>query len=537
MMKKFRYSIETTFKKLGSRHFNVIGPLVINPKSVKLMTIRQDIQEYSLFIDGKLTPADKGSLFDSFNPSTGKVFARVAKAQAGDLDLAVKAARKAFDQGPWPRMSLVERGIYLKRLAGLIRKEAKELALLECLDTGKTIKQTTFIDINTCAETFEYFSNVTTALDVKEVNIDAPVHCQVSREPYGVVGCIIPWNYPLIMTAWKMAPALMAGNTVVFKPSPLASVSVARLGEILARVGFPDGAVNVVTSDQIDVAKRLVEHEDVDLISFTGGTETGLEVVKSSAKHRVKKTILELGGKSPNIVFADCDLEAAVGGTLSAIFMNQGAMCTAGSRLFIEESIYDEFLKRLVERTKKLKVGPADQHTTDIGPLISHGHLEKTLAFVERAKGQGAKVDCGGEAVNVAGAPEGFYFAPTILGDIDHSSEAAQSEIFSPLLYRRAFQGEEEVVALANATKFGLAASIWTKDLEKANRVTRQLKCGTVWINTYGGFYNEAPYGGFKQSGVGRELGEEGLNEFTQTKNVITDQTPGGKPLVTAWFG
>ncbi len=494
-----------------------------------------DQKKFDLWIDGKVVPSSSGKQFDLINPSTGEVFGRAADANKEDMLKAIASARQAFDKRTWTNLSLAERGIYLKKIASLIRKYAKELADLESVNCGKTLKQSTFIDIPTAADCFEYFSCINAQLKERENKVAAPVNSTTRFEPMGVVGCIIPFNYPLIMAAWKMAPTLMAGNTIVFKPSSLAPASVLRLAQIIKEAGLPDGVVNIVTTTDHDVGKILIEHPDVNMISFTGGTQTGQEVMRLASR-TTKKLSLELGGKSPNIVFADCDVEAAIGGTMSAIFMNQGQMCTAGSRLLVEDKIYDEFMSKLVEKTTALTIGNALDYQTSFGPVISLNARDKMLGFIERAVKEGAKILCGGKIPQGEKYKRGFYIEPTILTNVDPSSEIAQEEIFGPVLAVMKFSDCRSGATIANNSKYGLAACIWTKDLEKAKEVAKQLQVGTIWINTYGGFYNEASFGGYKQSGFGRELGVEGLLEFTQSKNICIDQTPGGKPLVSNWF-
>jgi betaine-aldehyde dehydrogenase len=432
---------------------------------------------------------------------------------------------------------LKERGACLAAIARRIREHAKELADIESRNTGKTIKQSTFIDIPTTAETFEYFAAAFDAFKGTLNPVCAPVQSLTEQEPVGVVGCVIPWNYPLITSAWKLAPALMAGNTVVLKPSPVACAAVMRLAQIIQESGLPEGVVNIISSRRPETADILVTHAQVDMISFTGSTRTGRSVMRAAAG-TTKKLILELGGKSPNIVFADCDMEAALGGTLSAIFMNQGQMCTAGSRLLVAEELYVPFVERLVERTRALKIGHALSYETDFGPLVSQEHRDHILAMIYQARGEGAVLACGGRIPALADprASGGFYLEPAIFTDVNPSMSIVQEEVFGPVLTVQRFQTTEEAVALANDTPYGLAACIWTKDLIKAHTVSRKLRCGTVWINTYGGFYNEAPFGGYKHSGFGRELGAEGLREYTQTKHVCLDRTPGGMPLVASWF-
>jgi acyl-CoA reductase-like NAD-dependent aldehyde dehydrogenase len=491
-------------------------------------------QQFDLLIEGKINPSLGNKYFDAVNPSNGEVFARMADADTVDVEMAVSAARLGFDHGRWPQMSIGERGGSLLKIASLIRENAKELAELECASTGKTIKHTTFIDIPTAAETFEYFGHLSGNLIHETIRNSSPVLSVIEREPVGVVAAIIPWNYPMIMTAWKLAPALLAGNCVVLKPSPTACASVMLLAKLAIQAGLPKGVLNIITSSRAQAGRELVSSPEVDMVSFTGSTKTG-EAVMAAASKGVKKLTLELGGKSPNIVFADCDMEAALGGTLSAIFMNQGQMCTAGSRLLVEDKIYQKFVEKLVERAKKLKIGPADNFETEFGPLVSAEQRDIVLQFIEKGKKEGAKLACGGKIPDLLNGP-GAYLEPTIFINVRNSMGIAQEEVFGPVLCVIPFTSADEAVHIANDTKYGLAAMIWTKDLEKANKVAHRLRCGTVWINTYGAFLNEMPFGGYKQSGFGRELGLAGLWEYTQIKHIATDQTPGGRSLVTSWF-
>jgi len=497
-----------------------------------MKTAKSKIRHYDLWTGGKIHPAFGKGTFASYNPSTGEVLAQLANAQIEDVRSAILSAHRAYEEGSWKNMTAAERGIYLKRIAKIIRDNAKELAELESLDVGKTLKQTTFIDVPTCADTFDFFSNVGHWLEPRQNIVDAPIDSVTEREPYGVVSCIIPWNYPLIMAGWKIAPALIAGNAVILKPSPLASVSLSALAEFIKDIGLPPGILNIVTTNEVSAARELVQHPKVGMVSFSGGTQTGKAVLKDSAE-TLKKSVLELGGKSAAIVFGDCDLEATIGGVMSSIFMNQGQMCTACSRLFIEDSIYEKFVKQLVEKTKALKIGLAQEATTDFGPVISAEHRDNILAFVEEAKNSGAKIVCGGKAVSGRG---GFYIEPTILVDVKNEMNVAREEIFGPILCVMSFRTEEEAVRQANDSSFGLAACIWTKNMDRGKKISRELTAGTVWINTYGGFYNEVSFGGCKGSGFGRELGLEGLLEFTQSKHICIDKTPGGRPLVASWF-
>ncbi|MDP2940349.1 MAG: aldehyde dehydrogenase family protein [Candidatus Omnitrophota bacterium] len=494
------------------------------------------MKKYQMYINGAFFEGARKETLESINPSNEEVIASFPKASLEDAREAIDVARLAFDKGEWPCLSHQERGQYLLKIAQAIRQEAKALSQIESMSTGKTLKQTTFIDIPTCASTFEYFAFVASELKGETIPVPAPALSLTQREPTGVVASIIPWNYPLIMFAWKIAPALACGNTVVLKPSQFGCLSILELTALIDKIGLPKGVVNVITGDGKELGPELAANPKVDMISFTGSTNVGKEIMRL-ASNNTKKIHLELGGKSPNIVFADCDLEAALGGAMSAIFMNQGQMCTAGSRLLIEESIHDKFLKCLIEKTKRLKIGNSLDYTTDFGPLISREHRQNVLKFIETGVKEKASLVCGGKIPSAEQFKKGFYLEPTIFANVENSMTIAQEEIFGPVLSVIKFTSVEEAIKIANDTKYGLAAMVWTKDLNKANMVAKKLQVGTVWINTYGGFYNEAPFGGYKQSGIGRELGKEGLWEYTQLKHINLDLTEGGKSLVTTWFG
>lgn len=446
-----------------------------------------------------------------------------------DIERVIQRARHAFDEGVWRGFSFAERGIYLKKIAKLIRDHAKELADLEIRDVGKTSKHANFIDIPTAADCFEYFSSV--ALDEVDNKVPAPVKSLSVYEPRGVVAAICSYNYPMIYAAWKIAPAIIAGNCVILKPSPVASATIHRLGELLNKIGLPEGVVNIVTTSDDKAAAKLVDSDLIDMISFTGSTRTGQKIMEA-ASTTTKKVILELGGKSPNIVFADCNQEAALGGALSGIFINQGQMCTAGSRLFLQTDIYGQFMERLVKRASTIKIGDPASASTEFGPMANGEHRDHLLEMIDIAKKAGAKVVCGGKIPS----EKGYYLEPTILTDVTNDMAIAQQECFGPILSVIKFDNEEDVIRQANDTPYGLAACVWTQDDAKAKRVAEQLQAGTVWINTYGNFFNEAPFGGYKQSGFGRELGADGLKEYMQVKHICVDQTPGGMPLAASWF-
>lgn len=469
----------------------------------------------------------------SINPCTEETIGEFPKATTNDLQDAIGAARAAFDRGEWPKFTFDERAVYLRKIASLIREGAFHLSSIETQDTGKTIKQTTFIDIPTAADVYDYFAGAATEVKGETLSVPRPALSYTVKDAVGVVAAIIPWNYPFLMAAWKIAPAIILGNAVVLKPSQYASLSCLELAKIFDKAGLPKGVVNIVTGSGKEIGMGLAQDPGVDMISFTGSTENGREIMKAASVN-IKKLSLELGGKSANIVFDDCDLEAAVGGSLSAIFMNQGQMCVAGSRLLLQKSVYKKFIELFVEKTKKLKIGDSQQPDTDIGALISKQQQKTVLDYITIGKKE-ARLLCGGKVPD--GFSRGFYVEPTIFIDVKNSMRIAREEIFGPVLSVIEFSTQEEAIAIANDSPYGLAAMVWTKDIAKAGTVSKQLRCGTVWVNTYGGFYNEAPFGGYKQSGIGRELGKEGMLEYTETKHVNIDLSPGGKSLVTNWFG
>ncbi|MEW5758999.1 MAG: aldehyde dehydrogenase family protein [Candidatus Omnitrophota bacterium] len=489
------------------------------------------MKKYQLYINGNWL--DTKEVISSIDPSTEEVIAEIPKADNNLVKQAISFARTTFDKGDWSNLAFSERAEYLKKISEGILENAQKLAELEARDTGKTIKQTTFIDVPTAAECFDYFSKVESELKGEQVSVPFGGQSTVVREPLGVIASITPWNYPLIMAAWKIAPALACGNTIVFKPSQLASLTSLELAKIIDKAGLPKGVFNIVTGSGAEIGKELAQNTSVDMVAFTGSTEVGKEVM-SLASNNVKKVFLELGGKSPNIVFDDCDLEAAVGGTMSAIFMNQGQMCVAGSRLLLQDTIYDKFIELLIEKTKKLKLGPALDYSSDIGPLVSKQQRQRVLDYIEIGKKE-ARLLCGGNIPKDFN--KGYFLAPTIFDNVKNNMRIAREEIFGPVLSIIKFSSEDEAIEIANDTIYGLAAMIWTKDLLRANIVSKKLRSGTVWVNTYGMFFNQTPFGGYKQSGIGRELGRDGLLEYTQTKHINIDLTSGGKSLVSSWFG
>ncbi|MEA3560858.1 MAG: aldehyde dehydrogenase family protein [Candidatus Omnitrophota bacterium] len=469
------------------------------------------------------------------NPATGEVLAEISQLVKQEVEAAIQTARQAFDRGPWAKISLAERKNFLLKISQGILDHAYELAQLETKNTGKPIKESTFMDIPSSAKTFEYFANnLEHYLKGKKIELDSKAESQLLYEPRGVVVLIVPWNYPFLIASWKMAQALAAGNTVILKPSSLTPLTALKLAEIVSEAGLPEGVVNVVNASGIEVGSALCSDNRIDMISFTGSTETGKEIMNFASKNP-KKLIMELGGKSASIILADCDIETAVSGALSSVFLNQGQMCTAMSRILIDKRISERFKERFIKKAKKIKLGNGLDPETQMGPLISEEHRQKVISYVEKAKIEGARVLCGGE---ISGKPElknGFFFEPTVFGQVDPEMSVFQQEIFGPVVCISEFSQEEEGIKLANDSSFGLACSIWSNDLEKARNLSKEINAGTIWINTYGMFYNAAPYGGFKQSGFGKELGEEGFLEYTRLKHVNYDIS-GEKPLVASWY-
>ena len=474
-----------------------------------------------LFIGGSWMDARSGRTFETLNPATNKVLARIAEAEEADLDTAVTAARAAFDGGPWPKMTAAERGRILWRMADLLMQKADEVARLESLDNGKPIFESRQVDIPLVAEIFQYYAGWATKITGDTLPARAGAFTYTLREPVGVVAAIVPWNFPLLLTSWKVAPALAAGNTVLIKPSSNTPLTALKLAEIAQEAGLPDGVLNVVTGRGSVIGMAMVKHAGVDKIAFTGETKTGMEIMKAGAE-TLKKITLELGGKSPNIVCADADLDAAVRGATVGIFYGKGEVCAAGSRLFVEKKIHDEFVQKLVARTKKMVPGDPLDPKTRFGAIVSRPQLEKVLRYIATGKEEGAQLVAGGERAHVEGL-DGNFVLPTVFDHVQPGMRIAREEIFGPVLSTLEFSDPEEAIAQANATPYGLAAGLWTRDVAKAHRAARALKAGTIWINTYNRYDPALPFGGYKQSGYGRELGAAALEHYTQLKSVWVD--------------
>lgn len=471
-----------------------------------------------MYINGEWVDAQSGKTREIVNPASGEVIALAAEGDVEDARHAIQVARQAFDSGEWAELPAAERARYLFAIADKLEARAEEIARLETLDNGKPLRESRF-DVADAAGCFRYYAGLVTKPDGQTYHVADPVQAMVVREPVGVCGLIVPWNYPLLMAVWKIAPALAAGNTIVFKPSEVTPVTARTLFEIIEEVGISKGVANMVMGPGPTVGHELAASHLVDKISFTGGTATGRSIMTAAAGN-IKKISLELGGKSPNIVFADADFDTAVDYALFGIFANQGQVCSAGSRLLLEESIHDRFVERLVERAKQIRVGAGDDPETEMGPLVSQAHMEKVLRYIELGKAEGARLVCGGNRLAANGLDKGYFVEPTIFVDTTPDMRIVQEEIFGPVLAVQKFTDEEDAIRLANNTVYGLAGGVFTQDGAKAMRVIKKLRAGITWINCYHPTYNEAPWGGYKQSGIGRGLGTFGFDEFTEVKQI-----------------
>jgi aldehyde dehydrogenase (NAD+) len=474
--------------------------------------------QYPLLIGGKWRDSVSGKTFATLNPATGEELCRVAEGDKADIDLAVKAARKAFE-GPWSKMNASERGRLLHRLADLVEQHQEELAALESLDNGKPYRDSIAADLPLTIKCYRYYAGWADKIHGKTIPVEGPFFCYTKHEPVGVVGQIIPWNFPLLMQAWKWGPALASGCTIVLKPAEQTPLTALRVAELAQEAGVPDGVINVVPGFGPTAGAGLSEHMDVDKVAFTGEYTTGQIIMQAAAKSNLKRVSLELGGKSPNIVFADADLDAAVEGAYFGLFFNQGQCCCAGSRLFVEEKVHDQLVEKLVKRAKASKVGDPFAADTTQGPQVSQEQCDRVLGFIESGKKDGATLLTGGKKVG----DKGYFVEPTVFSDVTDEMKIAREEIFGPVMNILKFKSVDEVIQRGNRTNFGLAAAVWTKDVQKAHRLANHLRAGTVWINCYDVFDAAAPFGGFKMSGFGRELGEYALNLYTEPKTVYVN--------------
>ncbi|MEH6453645.1 MAG: aldehyde dehydrogenase family protein [Psychromonas sp.] len=472
------------------------------------------------YINGQWTASSPTNTFAVIDPATEQVIANIAAGQQQDIDLAVAAAREAFDNGPWPKLSGIERAKYLRKIGDQITQQLERLSHLEVLDNGKPYPEAQW-DIEDAAATFQYYANLAEQLDKQgnqQITLpDENFSCQVSKEAIGVAGAIIPWNFPLLMAAWKVAPALAAGCTIVLKPSEVTPLTALALAEIADLVGLPKGVLNIVNGLGAQAGQALVSHPDIDKLAFTGSELTGSKIMSVAARD-IKNLSLELGGKSPFVIFADSDIEKAVEWIMFGIFWNQGQVCSATSRVLVEESLYPELLQRLKSETQKIVIGPGEEDGVLLGPLVNKQQYDKVLLAITTAQQQGASIVTGGK--RPAGFDKGYYVEPTIITDMSLDSDIWVEEVFGPVVCIKAFTDEQEAVKLANDSRFGLAAAVMSNDLKRCDRVAKAFRAGIVWVNCSQPTFVEAPWGGYKHSGIGRELGQWGLDNYLETKQI-----------------
>lgn len=477
------------------------------------------VKKYKMFVDGKWVSSHTGETWNVINPANQDVIATVPLADEEDARMAIMAARRAFDKGPWRKMSQVERGKLLLALARAIRDQAEELAQLETLNSGKPIRESR-MDMSDAADCFEFYGGLADKINGDIVPVPDPnIFAMVLREPVGVVGQIIPWNYPLLMAAWKLAPALATGNCCILKPAEITPLTALELAKIIKEVGFPDGVVNIINGLGPVAGMELAKNEYVDKIAFTGSTDVGKQLMIAAAGN-VKKISLELGGKSPMIVFEDADFPLAVEWVQFGIFVNQGEVCSATSRLYVQDKIHDRFVEVLTKKAKRVKIGNPLEEATEMGPIASEKQLNKVMHYIELGKKEGAEIACGGKRLQNGELKKGFYVSPTIFTNVKNDMKVVQDEIFGPVLTVMKFREEDEAIELANQTRYGLAAGVFTRDINRAFRITKELRAGIIWVNSSQPCFNQLPWGGYKQSGIGRELGRYAVEEYTQLKQV-----------------
>ena len=475
------------------------------------------ISANKLLINNKWVEAASGKSFPTINPSTGEVIAHIAEADAADVDLAVASARAAFDKGAWKKMTPSQRGVLMNRLADLIEKHADELAQLESLDNGKPYSVAKAADLPLTVACYRYYAGWADKLQGKTIPVNGRYFTYTKHEPVGVVGQIIPWNFPLLMQAWKLGPAIATGCTVVMKPAEQTPLTALRVGELILEAGFPEGVVNLLPGYGPTAGAAIARHMDVDKVAFTGSTEVGKLILQAAAGN-LKKVSLELGGKSPNVVFKDADLDVAIAGAANAVFFNQGQVCCAGTRLYVESGIFDKVVEGVSKHAKKIKIGPGVEPTTEMGPLVSEEQLSRVCGYLESGFYEGARAVVGGKKIG----DSGYFVEPTVLVDTNPKMRVVREEIFGPVVTAIPFKEMGEIVPAANDTTYGLAAGIWTNDINKAHRLASDLRAGTVWINCYNVFDPSMPFGGYKQSGWGREMGHDALKLYTEVKSVCT---------------
>jgi aldehyde dehydrogenase (NAD+) len=484
---------------------------VTQPKPIQ----RPRVRHTECFIDGKFVAAASGKTFSTVNPATEEVIAEVAEGDKEDVDRAAKAARRAFESGPWRKMDARDRGKLMYRLADLIEEELDDLAALESLDNGKPISDAKAGDLPLVIDCLRYYAGFADKIHGETIPVRGNYFTYTRKEPVGVVGQIIPWNFPMLMTAWKWGPALATGCTIVMKPAEQTPLTCLRMAQLAKEAGYPDGVINVVPGYGPTAGASVVKHPWIDKVAFTGEHTTAQTIMRDAADS-LKRLTFELGGKSPNIVFEDCDLDAAVKGSHLGLFFNQGQCCCAGSRLFVQESVHDEFVDRIVKMNAKRRLGNPLDPATEQGPQVDRAQFDKIMDYIGRGSKQGAKLVCGGHRFG----DKGYYVEPTVFTDVRDEMDIAKHEIFGPVMSILKFRDADDLVARANNTIYGLAAAVWTRDITKAHRIANEVRAGTVWINCFDVFDAAAPFGGYKMSGIGRELGAEGLKSYLETKTV-----------------
>jgi aldehyde dehydrogenase (NAD+) len=472
--------------------------------------------ETRLLIGNEWIPSESGKTFITFNPATGEELAQISEADVADVDKAVKVARNAFERGPWRKTSASERGRLLHRLADLVEQNADELAVLETLDNGMPLTVARHAAVPLIIGHFRYFAGWADKNHGKTIPIGGDYFCYTRHEPVGVVGQITPWNFPLLMYGMKLGPALSMGNTVVLKPAEQTPLTALRLGELIIEAGFPPGVVNILPGYGPTAGAAIANHMDIDKVAFTGSGEVGHLIMEAAGRSNLKRVSLELGGKSPNIVFADADMDQAIEGSHFALFFNQGQACCAGSRLFVEDKVYDEFVEKSVARASRRTVGDPFDANTEQGPQIDGTQFDKVMSYIDSGKCEGAELLTGGKRVG----DRGYFIEPTVFANVQDEMKIAREEIFGPVMSIIRFHDLEEVVDRANNTSYGLAAGVWTRDIGKAHAIANNVRAGTVWVNCFDVFDAAAPFGGFKQSGIGREMGEYALQQYTEVKTV-----------------
>jgi aldehyde dehydrogenase (NAD+) len=482
--------------------------------------VKPQLQPGKLFINGRWEDSEAGRTIDIRNPATGELLTTVPDADACDVDRAVKAARESFEKKTWRGMDPSKKEQILWNIAETLAKHRDELAVLESLENGKTVREAAGADVAPAVDSFRYYAGWVRKIYGETIPVDGPFLNYTLREPIGVVGAIVPWNYPLQLAVWKVAPALACGCSVVLKPSEMTPLTALKLAEYCMEAGLPEGVLNVVTGYGSTAGEAIALHMDIDKISFTGSTRTARRLMAASGESNLKRLSLELGGKSPNIIFPDADMDAAIKTSFWGIFANKGEICSAGSRLLLHQDIHDKFLDELSARAKKMKVGDPLDKATQMGSQISAKQMDTILDYIQSGKDQGAKVVCGGERDTDGAKSKGYFVKPTIFSEVRPDMRIAQEEIFGPVLAAIRFKEPEEAVTIANGTIYGLVAAVWTKDIKLAHRLAGEIKAGSVWINTYNGFDTGSPFGGYKQSGFGRDLGSYALDQYTNVKSV-----------------